>query len=483
MPRTRGLAGGTAVRTERKASSVVDTMQSATTAGLVVHVDDVAANPRNPQARAVKVEDLVPSVREVGVMVPILLTPVSEWLAVHPEDADAVAGKAWIAQDGHRRLAAAKLAERPEVPFVVRGVDIDEAMIRLHTAKAMRLTPIEEATQYSRLVERGMTQQEIARQTGVSQSHVAKRLKLLTLPEAIQTAIDFGHIEVGEALKLASTGAKDPDLLERAGEQVALELRAPQADSTDREDGEDNDDDEAQRPVTVSLSTVVRRVSEERELEAGKHAAVAKAEELNAEYCENVYSRLGEARWHNQIFTPAQIREAAAEKNLLVTPTHSEPNYYLIRRPRPVADDKQKIEARNRRAAIEARGRALRTAVTVKVSAATLQDALVAMTLSGLALGSQTTTLAYDLAREADLAPSGLGDWTWRKTLAELPESQRAKTAWVIALAAFESYTRSEHLAWGAFHRWYFDLLRDVVDYVPTAWEQARIDAITAEEE
>lgn len=480
MTRTRGLSGATGLRTERKPSDVVQAMEQAAASGSSVHVDDVAANPRNPQARAVKVEDLVPSVREVGVMVPILLTPVSEWIAVHPEDADAVAGKKWIAQDGHRRLAAAKLAGRPEVPFVVRGVDVDEAMIRLHTTKAMRLTPIEEATQYRHLVDRGMTQQEVASRTGVSQSHVAKRLKLLTLPEAIQTAIDFGQVEVGEALKLVSAAAKDPDLLERAGEQVAQELSPPQVDHTDRRG---DNEDEADRPVSISLSTVVRRVSEERELEAGKHAAVARAEELNAEYCENIYSRLGETRWHNQIFTPAQIREAAAEKNLLVTPTHSEPNYYLIRRPRPVADDKQKIEARNRRAAIEARGRALRTAVTVKVSAVTLQDALVAMTLSGLALGSQTTTLAYDLARESDLAPSGLGDWTWRKTLAELPESQRAKTAWVIALAAFESYTRSEHLAWGAFHRWYFDLLRDVVDYVPTAWEQARIDALTAEDE
>mgnify|MGYP000954939039 CR=1 FL=1 len=88
MTRARGLDGVPQLRTERKASSVVQTMQGSGSTGQAVHVDDVAANPRNPQARAVNIADLVPSVSEVGVMVPILLTPVGEWLEAHPEDAE-----------------------------------------------------------------------------------------------------------------------------------------------------------------------------------------------------------------------------------------------------------------------------------------------------------------------------------------------------------------------------------------------------------
>ncbi len=480
MTRARGLDGVPQLRTERKASSVVQTMQGGAGAGQTIHVDDVAANPRNPQARSVNIADLVPSVSEVGVMVPILLTPVGEWLEAHPDDADAVAGKSWVAQDGHRRLAAARSAGRPEVPYVVRGVDVDEAMIRLHTAKAMRLTPIEEAGQYRHLIEvRQMTQQAIAAQTGVSQSHVAKRLKLLALPESIQAAVDYGRIEVGEALKLAAI--KDPDLVARAGEQVAQVISAEAP--TPPADGEDLDDEDdapsAAVATRVDLAAVVRRVTTDREVEAGQAAAKARAEELGAEYCENVFARLGDARYSNQIYAATDIRKAAAENNLLVSATRSEPAYYLIRRTRTTPDDKQTLEARNRKAAISARGQALRLAATAKVPAATLTEALVAMALTGLALGSQTTALAYDLAREAGLAPDGLGDWTWRKSLAVTPDAQRAPNAWVIALASFETHTRPEHLAWGPVHRYYLELLHRVAGYLPTEWEQARLDAIT----
>lgn len=486
MTRARGLDGVPQLRTERKASSVVQTMQGGAGAGQTIHIDDVAANPRNPQARAVNIADLVPSVSEVGVMVPILLTPVGEWLEAHPDDADAVAGKSWVAQDGHRRLAAARSAGRPEVPYVVRGVDVDEAMIRLHTAKAMRLTPIEEAGQYRHLIEvRQMTQQAIAAQTGVSQSHVAKRLKLLALPESIQTAVDYGRIEVGEALKLAAI--KDPDLVARAGEQVAQVINAApleQAPAAGSEDLDDQDDAPAAAAAApVDLAAVVRRVTTEREVEAGQAAAKARAEELGAEYCENVFARLGDARYSNQIYSATDIRKAAAESNLLVSATRSEPAYYLIRRTRTTPDDKQTLEARNRKAAIAARGQALRLAATAKVPAATLTEALVTMALTGLALGSSTTALAYDLAREAALAPDGLGDWTWRKSLAVAPDAQRAPNAWVIALAAFETHTRPEHLAWGPVHRYYLELLHQLAGYVPTEWEQARLDAITDEED
>ncbi|MCE1173058.1 MAG: ParB/RepB/Spo0J family partition protein [Propionibacteriales bacterium] len=488
MARARGLDGVPQLRTERKASSVVQTMQGSGSTGQAVHVDDVAANPRNPQARAVNIADLVPSVSEVGVMVPILLTPVGEWLEAHPEDAEAVAGKSWVAQDGHRRIAAARRAGRPEVPYVVRGVDVDEAMIRLHTAKAMRLTPIEEAGQYRHLIEvRQMTQQAIAAQTGVSQSHVAKRLKLLTLPESIQAAVDYGRIEVGEALKLAAL--KDADLVTRAGEEVAQAIESagnepsPVIVDDDTELDDVDDTPEAAPAARVDLAAVVRRVTTEREVEAGQAAAKARAEELGAEYCENIYARIGDARYNNQIYSAADVRKAAAEKNLLVAATRSEPAYYLIRRTRLTPDDKQTIEARNRKAAIAARGNALRLAATAKVPTATLTEALVTMALTGLALGSQTTALAYDLARQAELAPDGLGDWTWRKTLAVVPDAQRAPNAWVIALAAFEAYTRPEHLSWGPVHRYYFELLHQLASYVPTEWEQARLDAITDEED
>ena len=479
--RPRGLEGVATLRTERRSSSVVQTMQEGSSSAQKIHVDDIAANPRNPEARSVRIDDLVPSVSKRGVLVPILVTPVGEWLAQHPEDAEAVAGKQWVAQDGHRRMAAARRAERPEVPYQLRGVEVDESLIRLHTSKAMRLTPIEEAQQYRRLIDQEqMTQQAIAAETGVSQSHVAKRLKLLTLPESIQEAVDYGRVEVGEALQLAAT--KDRELVDRVGEAVADLLRhipdAPAADT---------DDDEEEAPpavVTVDLAATLRRVTEAQQLAAGKEVAKERAEELGAEYCEDIETRLGHSAYYNhRVYQKADVTKAAAAKNLLVVPTRSEPAYYVIHRERPAHIDQQKVEARNRRLATEARGKALRIAATAKVSAAVLQEALVAMALAGLALGSNTTALAYDLARDAELAPDGMGDWTWRKSLGDVPAAQRAKHAWIIALAAFETHTRPDHLSWGPTHAYYFALLGTVAGYSPTEWEQARLDAITTTEE
>lgn len=274
--RPRGLERVATLRTERRSSSVVQTMQEGSSSAQKIHVDDIAANPRNPEARSVRIDDLVPSVSKRGVLVPILVMPVGEWLAEHPEDAEAVAGKQWVAQDGHRRMAAGAPGGTTEVPYQLRGVEVDESLIRLHTSKAMRLTPIEEAQQYRRLIDQEqMTQQAIAAETGVSQSHVAKRLKLLTLPESIQEAVDYGRVEVGEALQLAAT--KDRELVDRVGEAVADLLRhipdAPAADT---------DDDEEEAPpavVTVDLAATLRRVTEAQQLAAGKEVAKERAEE------------------------------------------------------------------------------------------------------------------------------------------------------------------------------------------------------------
>jgi ParB family chromosome partitioning protein len=457
-------------------------MQEGSSSAQKIHVDDIAPNPRNPEARSVRIDDLVPSVSKRGVLVPILVTPVGEWLAQHPEDAEAVAGKQWVAQDGHRRMAAARRAERPEVPYQLRGVEVDESLIRLHTSKAMRLTPIEEAQQYRRLIDQEqMTQQAIAAETGVSQSHVAKRLKLLTLPESIQEAVDYGRVEVGEALKLSAT--KDRDLVDRVGEAVADILsRIPDA-AAPGPDVDDDDEDEPPAVVTVDLAATLRRVTEAQQLAAGKEVAKERAEELGAEYCEDIETRLGHSAYSHRVYQKTDVAKAAAAKNLLVVPTRSEPAYYVIHRERPAHVDQQKVEARNRRLATEARGKALRIAATAKVSAAVLQEALVTMALTGLALGSNTTALAYDLARDAELAPDGMGDWTWRKALSNIPAAQRAKHAWIIALAAFETHTRPDHLSWGPTHAYYFTLLHQVAGYSPTEWEQARLDAITTTEE
>ncbi|MBP8921738.1 MAG: ParB/RepB/Spo0J family partition protein, partial [Micropruina sp.] len=454
----------------RRGSGLVDSLRQAGT-GNKLRVDDIADNPRNPPGRVLRIDDLVPSVTRVGVLVPILVTPVEEWLEKHPEDEAAVAGKAWVAQDGMRRLAAARQAGRADVPYQVRGVDVDQSLIRLHTSRSLRLTPIEEAQQYRLLLHsEGLTQQQIAAETGVSQGHVAKRLQLLALPESIQLAIDEGRVAVSQALRLVS--AKDDDLAERIGVVLAQRHSAPQP-AVDEEDGEEGEEDAA---AVTDLDALARRVADDRAAEAGRSAAKLRADELEAEYCDDIAARLGNVRFTHQIYHPAAVKAAAADRNLLVVPTRSaKPDYYLIHADHQREDD----DRRSRRAAETARTKALRVAAVTKVPPGVLQEALVTITLSGMSMLAKggAAALAYDLARHAELTPDGLGDYAWRRSLESASEAQQPRLAWVVALAVLERHVRDSRTAWGWGHRRYFDLLRDVAGYIPTEWEQTQLDA------
>ncbi len=476
MTRRKGLGVSLSLRTERRDSSVVEAMRdSGTPFATRVHVDEIAQNPRNPAARVDHIEDLVTSIQRRGVLVPVLLTPVDEWVERHPEDADIVAGRQWVAQDGHRRIAAARAAGRLEVPFAVRGVDIDEALIRLHTAKSLKLTPIEEAQQYRWLLDNNeMTQQELAAETGVSQGHVAKRLKLLKLPEPVQGLVDFGRVELRDALALVD--AKDDDLMTRVATEVSRLGGVPAAAAAEQDDDSDPVEDTTRR---VDLAAVTRRATEAREFDRGKEVARQQASELGAEYCENVQARLGAERFNNQVYAKGKIAAAAKAHNLLVVPTRGEPTYYLIEHSEGAA--KAAGEQRRMQAVLAARGKALRVAAAARVPNAQIQETLATLVLTGLSLGSGegTTQLAYDLAREADLAPGGLGDLAWRRSLATLPRDLRMQHAWIIALAALESFTRSKS-EWGAVQAFYYNLLISVANYVPGEWEQGRLSAITS---
>ncbi len=461
-------------RSERTSGGIVTSLRDGVGSNHRLAVDEIADNPRNPRGRVQRIDDLVPSISRVGVLVPILVTPVDDWLRRHPEDAQAVEGKRWVAQDGMRRLAAARHSGRLEVPYQVRGVDVDESLIRLHTAKALRLTPIEEAQQYRMLIDKeGLTQQQIAGETGVSQGHVAKRLKLLTLPTSIQDAVDSGRVGVDEALRLVA--AKDDDLAERVGLALVESLHEGSSKveiSSDTESEEYVANDGAR---ATDLDALVRRVTEDRAVEGGRRAAHLRAEELHGEFCDDVQSRLGPARFTHQIYKLSEIKAAAADKNLLVVPTRTEkPDYYLIH----AARSDESTDRRQRLAAETTRGHALREAAVTKVPSSTVQEALVTLTLNGLSmLAKGGSDLAYELARAADLTSDGLGDWTWRRSLSAVPEQQRQRVAWVIALAVLEKHVRDAQAAWGPVHVRYFALLRSVVGYVPTEWEQAQLDA------
>ena len=159
--------------------------------------------------------DLAASVREKGVLTPILVRPLG------PDSYEIVAGE--------RRWRAAQMAKLHDVPVVVREMADAEALeiAIIENVQRADLNAIEEAMAYEELITRfGRTQEQVAQEVGKSRSHVANTIRLLKLPEAVKVMLQTGKLTAGHARTLLS--AADPEA--RAYEILAGEMTVRQAE-------------------------------------------------------------------------------------------------------------------------------------------------------------------------------------------------------------------------------------------------------------
>ena len=165
-----------------------------------------------------ELEALAQSVRENGILQPILVRP-HDKLGGHFE---IVAGE--------RRWRAAQLAQLHEVPIILRSLD-DRSTLEIALIENVQredLTPLEEAEGYARLMsEFDYTQETLADRIGKSRSAIANLLRLRGLPEQVRAMISDGKLSVGHARALI--GAADPIAL--ANEIVAKDLNVRQAEA------------------------------------------------------------------------------------------------------------------------------------------------------------------------------------------------------------------------------------------------------------
>lgn len=174
---------------------------------------------RNPdQPRRVfdefDLEDLSRSIKERGVLQPILVRPV----AGAPGEFQIVAGE--------RRWRAAQKAGLHTVPIVVRELnDLEVLEIGIiENVQRTDLNPLEEAAGYKALIERfGRTQEAVAASVGKSRSHIANMLRLLNLPDALQVYLIEGKLTAGHARAIAT--APDPQSLAERIVQKGLSVR------------------------------------------------------------------------------------------------------------------------------------------------------------------------------------------------------------------------------------------------------------------
>jgi ParB family chromosome partitioning protein len=160
-----------------------------------VPIEFLRTNPRNPRKTfdEAELDDLAASIREKGVIQPILARSV-------PHVADAYEIIA-----GERRWRAAQRAGLHEVPIVAVEADDKEALelAIIENVQRSDLNALEEAAGYERLgADFGYTQADLAKVIGKSRSHVANTLRLLNLPESARRLLGEGAISAGHARAL-----------------------------------------------------------------------------------------------------------------------------------------------------------------------------------------------------------------------------------------------------------------------------------------
>lgn len=156
-----------------------------TTPILFVPIEQLHPHPHNPRGpvdpESADVLELADSIREKGVLEPLLCVPIRD------------KGRNWLITGytvvvGHRRHTAATLAGLTTVPVIQKDYDAteQEEIMLMENLQREDLTPLQEARAFQRLADRGMTYADIRRKTGVGQARIQTVIQLLKLSSAVQ---------------------------------------------------------------------------------------------------------------------------------------------------------------------------------------------------------------------------------------------------------------------------------------------------------
>lgn len=173
-------------------------------AQMTLPIAHLRAGKYQPRTIFENIDVLVDSVRQFGLLQPILVRPI----AGQPDSYEIIAGE--------RRWRAAQKAQLHEVPVVVRTLDdLDTLQLALvENLQRTDLTAIDEAQGYRRLIsDFHQTQEDVARTMGKSRPHVANTLRLLDLPEPVRDMIGRDEISAGHGRALLSF--PDPEAMAR----------------------------------------------------------------------------------------------------------------------------------------------------------------------------------------------------------------------------------------------------------------------------
>ncbi|WP_329404970.1 ParB/RepB/Spo0J family partition protein [Streptomyces melanogenes] len=177
-------------------------------------VGRISQNPDNPREQLRDLEGLADSIREIGLVNAITIASVEAYLRERPDRADDLdPDTRYIVIDGHRRLAAAKLAGVPTVRVSVDNalVSTDEALLEAaFVANVHRddMNPLEQANALKKLVEFYGSQNRAAKRLGIAQSTISSKLSVLDLTPELQADLVEGRRKVEHVRNLSKYTAE-----------------------------------------------------------------------------------------------------------------------------------------------------------------------------------------------------------------------------------------------------------------------------------
>lgn len=171
----------------------------------IVNLPIFQVTPNSDQARKnfkdEELRELADSIRENGVISPILVTPIG------PDQYEIIAGE--------RRWRASMLANKTSIPAIIRDLDFYDKTIQSLIENVQRedLNPIEEAQAYQFIIDNfDLSHQDVAKAVGKSRSAVSNSLRLLTLPTFTKDLLTDGKLSNGHA-KVLMRLRKEEDIV------------------------------------------------------------------------------------------------------------------------------------------------------------------------------------------------------------------------------------------------------------------------------
>lgn len=218
-PKNRGLGRGLNALFEDEEGEYPQVGTEGNTPGAtrkMLGIEQVEPNPDQPRQHfdETALKELTDSIREHGVLQPILVRP-----SKHGNDMFEIIA-------GERRWRAAQRASLHEIPVVIRAMDDSKALqiALIENLQRHDLNPMEEAKGYQRLIDDfAMTAEHVGEMIGKSRSHVSNMVRLLQLPGSVQGMVTKGQLSAGHARALLN--APNPALLAQEVAAKGLSVR------------------------------------------------------------------------------------------------------------------------------------------------------------------------------------------------------------------------------------------------------------------